>query len=135
MNEPSRILVVDDERSMREFLEIFFRRDGYHVTTCGGVDEALLAVETDDFDLVITDLQMPDRSGLELLAAVREGSPETPVVMITAFGTTETAIAAMKQGAQDYITKPFKVDEVAVVVENGLGCAVNRAKPTGSSGN
>jgi two-component system response regulator PilR (NtrC family) len=120
VSERSRILVVDDERSMREFLEIFFRREGYDVTTCDSVDEALLAVESDDFDLVITDLQMPDRSGLELLAAVREGSPETPVVMITAFGTTETAIAAMKQGAQDYITKPFKVDEIAVVVEKAL---------------
>ncbi len=120
MNERSRILVVDDELSMREFLEMFFRREGYDVTTCDSVDEALLAVESDDFDLVITDLQMPERSGLELLAAVREGTPETPVVMITAFGTTETAIAAMKQGAQDYITKPFKLDEIAVVVEKAL---------------
>jgi len=120
VSEPARILVVDDERSMREFLEIFFRRGGYEVTTAESVEQALLAVEADDYDLVITDIQMPDRSGLELLHEVREASPETPVIMITAFATTENAIAAMKEGAHDYITKPFKVDEIAVVVEKAL---------------
>jgi two-component system response regulator PilR (NtrC family) len=120
VSEQSRILVVDDERSMREFLEIFFRREGYDVTTADNVESALLAVDSDDFDLVITDIQMPERSGLDLLYEVREVSPETPVVMITAFATTETAIAAMKQGAYDYITKPFKVDEIRVVVEKAL---------------
>jgi len=120
VSDPARILVVDDERSMREFLEIFFRREGYGVTTAESVEQALLAVDADDYDLVITDIQMPDRSGLELLHEVREISPETPVVMITAFATTENAIAAMKQGAYDYITKPFKVDEIAVVVEKAL---------------
>jgi len=120
VSEPPRILVVDDERSMREFLEIFFRREGYEVATAENVEQALLAVEADDYDLVITDIQMPDRSGLELLHEVRETSPETPVIMITAFATTENAIAAMKEGAHDYITKPFKVDEIAVVVEKAL---------------
>jgi len=120
VSEPARILVVDDERSMREFLEIFFRREGYEVATAESVEQALLAVEADDYDLVITDIQMPDRSGLELLHEVREVSPETPVIMITAFATTENAIAAMKEGAHDYITKPFKVDEIAVVVEKAL---------------
>ena len=120
MSEQSRILVVDDERSMREFLEIFFRREGYDVTTADNVESALVAVDADDFDLIITDLQMPERSGLDLLYEVREVSPETPVIMITAFATTENAIAAMKQGAYDYITKPFKVDEIRVVVEKAL---------------
>ena len=120
MREQSRILVVDDERSMREFLEIFFRREGYDVATVDDVDSALLAIESDDYDVVITDIQMPDRSGLELLHAVREISPETPVIMITAFATTENAIEAMKQGAYDYITKPFKVDEIGVVVRKAL---------------
>jgi len=120
VSEPPRILVVDDERSMREFLEIFFRREGYEVATAENVEQALLAVEADDYDLVITDIQMPDRSGLDLLHEVRETSPETPVIMITAFATTENAIAAMKEGAHDYITKPFKVDEIAVVVEKAL---------------
>jgi len=120
VNAQSRILVVDDERSMREFLEIFFRREGYDVTTVDGVDAALLAIESDDYDVVITDIQMPDRSGLELLHEVRESQPETPVIMITAFATTENAIEAMKQGAYDYITKPFKVDEIGVVVRKAL---------------
>ena len=120
MSERSRILVVDDERSMREFLEIFFRREGYEVTTADSVEAALVALEADDHDLVITDIQMPGRDGLELLHELRALAPETPVVMITAFATTETAIAAMKEGAYDYVTKPFKVDEIAVVVEKAL---------------
>ena len=120
MNPKARILVVDDEQSMREFLEILFRREGYDVVTVGDVEAALTAVDCDDYDLVITDIQMPDRSGLDLLHAVREAAPETVVVMITAFATTETAIEAMKEGAHDYITKPFKVDEIRVVVEKAL---------------
>ena len=120
MSGKARILVVDDEQSMREFLEIFFRREDYDVVTAGDVDSALVAVQADDFDVVISDIQMPPRSGLELLDAVREHSPETVVIMITAFSTTETAIAAMKQGAYDYVTKPFKVDELRVVIEKAL---------------
>jgi two-component system response regulator PilR (NtrC family) len=117
---PSRILVVDDERSMQEFLEIFFRREGYEVVTAGDVEEALVAVGADDFDVVISDIQMPGASGLELLRAVKEESPDTVVIMITAFATTETAIEAMKQGAYDYVIKPFKVDELRLAVEKAL---------------
>jgi two-component system response regulator PilR (NtrC family) len=120
MTAQGRILVVDDERSMQEFLEIFFRREGYEVTTAGDVERALLCVEDGDFDLIITDIQMPERSGLELLHCVRDVSPETVVVVITAFASTDTAIAAMKEGAYDYITKPFKVDEIRLVVEKAL---------------
>jgi len=116
----ARILVVDDERSMQEFLEIFFRREGYEVVTAGSADGALLAVESDDFDVVISDVQMPGRDGIELLRAVKNSAPETVVIMITAFATTETAIAAMKEGAYDYVTKPFKVDELRLVVEKAL---------------
>jgi CheY-like chemotaxis protein len=85
-----RILVVDDERSMQEFLEIFFRREGFEVVTAADVDSALLAIDADDFDLVISDVQMPERNGLEVLRAVKETSPETIVIMITAFANTET---------------------------------------------
>jgi two-component system response regulator PilR (NtrC family) len=120
VNVSPRILVVDDEQSMREFLEIFFRRENYEVVTAGDVDSALLAIEADDFDVVISDIQMPGHSGLELLDAVMEHSSETVVIMITAFATTETAIAAMRQGAYDYVTKPFKVDELRVVIEKAL---------------
>jgi two-component system response regulator PilR (NtrC family) len=117
---PARILVVDDERSLREFLEIFFRREGYAVVTAASVDEALVALGADDFDVVISDVQMAGASGLELLRTVKETAPECVVIMITAFATTETAIEAMKQGAYDYITKPFKVDELRLVVEKAL---------------
>jgi len=120
MSPHARILVVDDERSMREFLEICFRREGYDVATAADVDSALALLEADDYDVVISDLQMPGRSGLELLHAVCDTSPETAVILITAFATTETAIAAMKEGAYDYVTKPFKVDEIRLVVEKAL---------------
>ena len=120
MSAKARILVVDDEQSMREFLEIFFRGDGYDVVTAGSVSEALVAVEHDDFDVVISDIQMPEQSGMVLLHQVKECAPDTVVIMITAFATTETAISAMKQGAYDYVTKPFKVDELRLVVEKAL---------------
>ncbi len=120
MSAKARILVVDDEHSMREFLQIFFQREGYEVLTAGDVGTALMAVEADDFDVVITDMQMPDRTGLELLSEIKDVSPETLVVVITAFATTETAIQAMKQGAYDYVTKPFKVDELRLVIEKAL---------------
>jgi len=116
----SRILVVDDERSMREFLEILLRKEGYEVSTAGDVDGALLALESDDFDLVISDIQMPGKSGLDLLKAIRDTQSDALVVMITAFATTETAISAMKEGAYDYVTKPFKVDEIKLVIQKAL---------------
>jgi two-component system response regulator PilR (NtrC family) len=116
----ARVLVVDDERSMREFLEIFFRREGFDVSTAANVDEALIAIEADEFDLVVSDVQMPGKSGLELLRAVKAEAPETVVIMVTAFATTETAIEAMKEGAYDYLTKPFKMDEVRLVVQKAL---------------
>ncbi len=120
MKNAARILVVDDERSLREFLEIFFRREGFAVTTAASVDEAMVAVTADEFDVVISDVQMAGASGLELLRSVKEAAPETVVIMITAFATTENAIEAMKQGAYDYVTKPFKVDELRLVVEKAL---------------
>jgi two-component system response regulator PilR (NtrC family) len=120
MSPAANILVVDDERSMQEFLEIFVRREGHDVTTVGDVATALLAMEGDDFDLVISDIQMPERSGLDLLREVRERSPDTVVVMITAYASTETAVQAMKEGAYDYITKPFKVDEIRLTIAKAL---------------
>jgi two-component system response regulator PilR (NtrC family) len=120
VKEPARILVVDDERSLREFLEIFFRREGFSVTTAASADEALIAIDADDFDVVVSDVQLGGTSGLELLRGVKDVAPDTVVIMITAFATTESAIEAMKQGAYDYITKPFKVDELRLVIEKAL---------------
>ena len=120
MTHEGHILVVDDERSMREFLEIFFQPEGNNVTTARGFDLAEAHLEIDDSEVVITDMQMPERGGLDLLSAARELSPETAVVVITAYASTDSAIAAMREGAYDYITKPFKVDEIRLVVEKAL---------------
>jgi two-component system response regulator PilR (NtrC family) len=120
MNPRARILVVDDERSMQEFLEIFLRGEGYEVATAGDVAAARRLLESDEFDVVITDIQMPGGSGLDLLHAARDVSPDAMVIMITAYASTETAIAAMKDGAYDYLTKPFRVDEIRLVVEKAL---------------
>jgi two-component system response regulator PilR (NtrC family) len=116
----ARVLVVDDEQSMQEFLEIFFRSEGFHAATAADLDSALAQLENDDFDVVITDIQMPGGTGLDLLRRVQALSPETLGIMLTAFASTETAISARKEGAYDYITKPFKVDEIRVGVEMAL---------------
>jgi two-component system response regulator PilR (NtrC family) len=114
------ILIVDDERSMREFLAIFLRRAGHRVEAAAGGAEGLSALQGREVDVVITDLRMPGVGGLEILAEAKKLHPETQVIVVTAFATTETAIAAMKAGAYDYLTKPFKVDEVGLVVERAL---------------
>jgi len=120
MNEQRHILIVDDERGMQEFLEIFFRREGHVVSIAAGAGDARARLLEDQVDLVISDMQMPDGSGLDVLRAVQEHCPEVPVIMITAFATTDSAIAAMKEGAYDYVTKPFQVDELGVVVGKAL---------------
>jgi two-component system, NtrC family, response regulator PilR len=114
------ILIVDDERSLREFLVIFLRRGGHRVEAAADVEAARKAIAEREFDVVITDLKMPDGSGLDVLAESKKLRPDTQVVVVTAFATAETAIAAMKAGAYDYLTKPFKVDEVGLVVERAL---------------
>ncbi|HEX3695987.1 MAG TPA: sigma-54 dependent transcriptional regulator [Polyangia bacterium] len=121
MTTPSgHILVVDDERSMREFLSIYLKRAGYTLSTASGAAEARAALEATEFDLVITDLQMPDGTGLDVLAQAKTVRPDTQVIVVTAYATAETAIAAMKAGAYDYLVKPFKLDEVGLVVERAL---------------
>ena len=120
MSARARVLVVDDERSMQEFLEIFLRSEGYEAVTVGDLAAARAQLEHDDFDLVITDLQMPGGSGLELLREVGAKGAETVVIVMTAFASAETAIKAMKEGAYDYMTKPFKVDAIRIIVEKAI---------------
>lgn len=115
-----RILVVDDESGMRDFLSIMLKKDGYDVSLAENGEEALRSVQKDIFDLVITDVKMPGIDGIDVLKAVKEASPETVVIMITAYAATETAVEAMKLGAYDYITKPFKVDEIRLVIQKAL---------------
>src|SRR5512133_2383996 len=114
------VLVVDDERSMREFLEILLRKHGHEVCVAGDVAAALARVADGDLDLVMTDLRLGDGTGLDVLRAVKERAPAVEVIVVTAFATTENAIQAMKLGAYDYVLKPFKVDELKLVVEKAL---------------
>jgi two-component system, NtrC family, response regulator PilR len=116
----TRILVVDDELSMREFLSILLEREGYEVLTASDAASALSRLAASEIDLVISDVQMPGLSGLELLARIKEDAPETAVLLITAFSTAEQAVEAMKLGAYDYLAKPFKVDEIKILVRNAL---------------
>ncbi len=115
-----KILVVDDELSMREFLSILLEREGYDVSTAGSAEEALKLMDLSLFDLVLSDVQMPGLSGIELLTRIKQISPETGVLMITAYSASEQAVEAMKLGAYDYIAKPFKIEEIKQLVINAL---------------
>ncbi len=115
-----KILVVDDEQSLREVLSIMLKRAGYAVTSVSDGDEAIEHIQKDIFDLVITDLRMPKVDGMEVLQAVKSASPDTVVLVITAFATADSAVEAMKHGAYDYLTKPFQVDEVQLIIRNAL---------------
>lgn len=115
-----KILVVDDEESIREFFQIMLKREGYEVLCASQGAEALTLLKRHQVDLVISDIQMPEMSGMELLAQVKEIDPEIPMIMITAFGSTETAVEAMKLGAYDYLQKPFKLDEVKIIIRQAL---------------
>lgn len=116
----SRILVVDDEESIREFLEIMLKKENYEVTVAEDGLQAKEILNKKTFDMVISDMQMPNVTGIELLKHVKENYPDLVFMMITAFGTTESAVDAMKMGAYDYVTKPFKIDEVRLNIANAL---------------
>ena len=115
-----RILVVDDEESIREFLDIMLRKEGYDVSCVDDGQAAIDLLKKKSFDMIISDLQMPHVTGMELLRHCKDTYPDVIFMMITAFGTTENAVEAMKMGAYDYITKPFKIDEVRLNVANAL---------------
>lgn len=116
----ARVLVVDDELSMREFLTILLEMEGYQALSAANAEQALKLLSDDLFDLIISDVQMPGLNGIELLARVKAMSPDTAVLMMTAFSAAEQAVEAMKLGAYDYIAKPFKVDEIKVLIRNAL---------------
>ena len=116
----SRILVIEDEKNMREILKILLEGEGYEVSTATDGIEGLGCINREIYDLIITDIKMPGLDGFQVLKKAQEVSPETLVIMITAFGTTESAIESMKLGAYDYLHKPFKIDEIRLVVKNAL---------------
>ncbi len=116
----ARVLIVDDEKSMRDLLTITLEKAGHDVTAADGGEAAIEAIRKETFDAIVTDLRMPRVDGMQVLRAARDLSPETAVIVITAVASTETAVEAMKLGAYDYITKPFKLDEVDLIIKNGL---------------
>ena len=120
ISETSKILVVDDEKSMREFLDIMLAKEGYRVVCARDGEEACRILEKDRFDLVITDIRMKTIDGLGVLRKVKAVNPSTVVVLISAFATAETAVEAMKEGAYDYIPKPFKVYDFKRIIAEAL---------------
>ena len=115
-----RILVADDEQSMREFLDIMLEKEGYKVSLAANGEEVVKLIDNDLFDLVLLDIRMPKLDGISALKKIKAMAPETVVIMITAYASADTAIKAMKEGAYDYITKPFKVDEIKLIIKNAL---------------
>ena len=120
MRRNASILVIDDEEIMREILEALLTREGYHVRLASSGTEGIELARSMPFDAVILDVMMPGIDGIATLEELKKLDDDLPVLMITAFASVETAISAMKRGAFDYITKPFKNDEVLVVVRNAV---------------
>jgi two-component system, NtrC family, response regulator len=116
----SRVLVVDDDASLRRVVQVQLEQEGYLVSAAASAQQALSSLQVRPFDLIITDLRMPDLSGLELLKQVRSQYPQTVIIILTAFGTVETAVEAMRAGAYDYLTKPVHPDEMVMVVGRAL---------------
>ena len=120
MTPHERILVVDDEEQMRDLLVKVLERKGYQVSVCGNGADALAFLEREPVDLVVTDVRMPGLSGMEALRAIKELNPEIVVIIMTAFGSIDQAVQAVKEGAYDYINKPFKIDEMMLTIEKAL---------------
>src|SRR5579884_1967309 len=120
MESQGAILVVDDDAEMRELVRDVLAERGHHVTTAGGGREALQRLAEEDCAAVLTDLRMKEMQGIELLGEIRRLYPDTGVILMTAFGSIETAVEAMKHGASDYLVKPVKTDELVRVVERVL---------------
>jgi two-component system response regulator AtoC len=116
----ARVLIVDDERKMRRVLQILLEQMGLESVAAANGEEALERFGAEKIDVVLTDLKMPGMSGVDLLAKIRAVDADVPVIVLTAHGTVQTAVAAMKQGAFDYILKPFDVQAIELVIRNAL---------------
>jgi DNA-binding NtrC family response regulator len=117
---PSRILIVEDRDSLRRMLELALGQEGYDVAAAADGEAGIRLLKERPFDFVLTDLQLPGVSGLEVLAASREAQPKAPVVVLTGFGTVGTAVEAMKLGAFDFLEKPLEIDELSRLIERAL---------------
>ena len=117
---PLEILVVDDERGPRELLQTALIEEGYSVTAAKSGEEACQIFDEKHFELVITDLKMPGLNGITLLKEIKTRAPETLVILITGYASLRSAINAIREGAYDYLTKPFQLDELYIVVKNAV---------------
>ncbi|HBR57941.1 MAG TPA: Fis family transcriptional regulator, partial [Blastocatellia bacterium] len=116
----SNILIVDDEQSYRQLLTLVFQGDGHTIRTANNGREALELLRGEPADVVISDVRMPDMDGIEMLRAIRETMPDLGVVFMTAFASVDTAREAFKLGADDFVTKPFDVEELKLIVRKTL---------------
>ncbi|KIH76224.1 two component, sigma54 specific, transcriptional regulator, Fis family [Geoalkalibacter ferrihydriticus] len=121
MRDEARILVVDDESVIREGIRRILENNKYRVDVAASGQVAVERLQEDDFDIVVTDLKMPGMSGMEVLKAIRILQPDVPVIIITGYSTVDTAVEAMKNGAFDYLAKPFTPDQILGIVEKALG--------------
>ena len=132
--EAHRILVVDDEEKMRRLLEMSLKNMGHEVVMAADGVEALTSCDEAPFDLILTDLKMPRMDGLQLLRTLRDRGEEVPVIVLTAFGTIETAVEAMKLGASDYIIRPFEMETVELAVTRALAMGAVQREGGGEGG-
>ena len=118
MEHRHTILIVDDDAAMRQMLESLFREQGYATVEAESAKAALECVRETEADVVLSDIKMPGRSGIEMVGDLRRVRPETPVVLMTAFGSIDSAVEAMRAGAFDYITKPFEPEAVLLTLRS-----------------
>ncbi|MBI4840952.1 MAG: sigma-54-dependent Fis family transcriptional regulator [candidate division NC10 bacterium] len=120
MTSQERVLIVDDEEQMRELLAKVLEKNGYQVAAAGDGAQALALLEREPVDLVVTDVRMPGLGGMEALKSIKELNPDIIVIIMTAFGSIDQAVQAVKEGAYDYINKPFKIDEMLLTIGKAL---------------
>src|SRR4030043_1199490 len=112
--EKAKILIAEDEKTQRDLLEGFLKKEGFSVEAVANGREALQKLQGNFFDIALIDYKMPEFDGLQTLQEIRKHYPDLPVIMMTAYGTVETAVASMKEGALDYLTKPIDLDELLI---------------------
>ncbi|NLI16952.1 MAG: response regulator [candidate division Zixibacteria bacterium] len=117
MKEEVKILVVDDEVIMRNLLLKILEQEGYQVTLAGSYNEAITKLNSSKFDLVLSDVKMPETNGFELLKEIKNKWPQTAVIMMTGYGDAYTVKEALMLGADEYVTKPFKSHEISLIIE------------------
>src|SRR3954466_15346526 len=114
------ILVIDDEAGIRESLEVLLSLEGYSVKTANDGEQGLRTLELENFDLVLLDLALPGQSGLDLLPQIKERQPETPVIMITAYGTVENVVEAIRAGADNFVQKPWDNEKLLADIRSAV---------------